>query len=159
MFTNTIVAASQFDSAIEQSKEVLSEITDTFFNARSLLTFVIAIAVAIILGRIIAAILRRFAHALSHRADKSQDLREVNRLRRIETLTILTVALIRMILVIMAVYFWWVYAHPSQQPTALIGASALVVIIAGATIGPILRDLAYGGVMMAEHWFGVGDHV
>jgi moderate conductance mechanosensitive channel len=159
MHTYTLFAASQVDSTVEQSKEVLGDIADTLFNARSLLSFVVAVGIAIILGRILAAILRRFAHALSKRADKSQDLKEVNRLRRVETLTILTVALIRMILVVLAVYFWWVYAHPDQQPTALIGASALVVIIAGATIGPILRDLAYGGVMMAEHWFGVGDHV
>lgn len=157
--THMLFAASQLDNTIDQSREVLSNIANTLFNARSLLSFIVAVGAAIILGRIIAAVLRRFTHALSRRADKSQDLKEVNRLRRVETLTILTVALIRMILVILAIYFWWVYAHPGQQPTALIGASALVVIIAGATIGPILRDLAYGGVMMAEHWFGVGDHI
>lgn len=152
-------AATQLDQTLEQSKDVIARLTDTFFNMRSIVTFIIAIAIAGILGRIIAAILRRFARMLSTRADKAQDLREVNRLRRIETLTILTVALIRMVLVVIAIYLWWVIAHPSQQPSALIGASALVVIVAGATVGPILRDLAYGGVMMAEHWYGVGDHV
>lgn len=152
-------AATQFDSAFEQSKDMLERFTDTFLSGRSVLTFVIAIAGAIIIGRIIAAVMRRFARALSRRADKAQDLKEVNRLRRVETLTILTIALIRMLLLILALYFWWIYAHPQSQPTALIGASALGVIIAGATIGPILRDLAYGGVMMAEHWYGVGDYV
>lgn len=152
-------AAAQLDKTLEQSKSVLERVSETFFNGRSLLTFIVAFAVAIILGRIIAAVMRRFARAIGRRADKAQDLKEVNRLRRIETLTILTVALIRMLLVVVAVYFWWVYSHPSQQPTALIGASALIVIVGGATIGPILRDIAYGGVMMAEHWFGVGDFV
>lgn len=152
-------AQSQLDNALEQSRQVFERFTDTFFNGRSVLTFIIAITVAIIVGRIIAAIMRRFARAVSRTADKVQDLKEVNRLRRIETLIILMVALIRMILVVLALYFWWIYAHPSQQPTAIIGASALVVIIASATVGPILRDLAYGGVMMAEHWYGVGDHV
>lgn len=80
-------------------------------------------------------------------------------MRRIETITILVVALVRMLLVILGVYFWWVYVNPAQQPTALIGAGALAIIIGGATIGPILRDIANGGVMMAEHWYGVGDHV
>jgi hypothetical protein len=154
-----LLAATPLDTTIEQSKDVLGKVADGLFNARSLISFVIAIAGAIILGRIIAAVLRRFTHSLSRRADESQDLRKVNRLRRIETLTILTVALVRMILVVVALYLWWVYAHPSQQPTAIIGASALVIIIGGATIGPIMRDLAYGGVMMAEHWFGVGDHI
>jgi hypothetical protein len=154
-----VFAASQLDDALKQSKDLVNSIADRFFNARSLLTFLITMSLAFIIGRIISAVLRRFARALSQRADKSQDLKEVNRLRRIETLTILTVALIKMVLVVLALYFWWAYASPNQQPTALIGASALAVIIAGATIGPILRDLAYGGVMMAEHWFGVGDHV
>jgi hypothetical protein len=157
--SNTFFAASQAEDAIDRSRDVLSEVTDTFFNMNSVLTFIIAITTAIIVGRIIAAILRRFAHALSRRADKSQDLREVNRLRRIETFTIIFIALLRMILVVLAIYFWWAYAHPDQQPTALVGASALVIITLGATVGPILRDLAYGGVMMAEHWFGVGDHI
>lgn len=152
-------AASQLDNAIEESKDILGQFTDSFLNARSVLAFIAALTVAIILGRIIAGIMRKFTRALSRRADQTQDLKEVNRLRRIETLAILATALIRMILAVLAVYFWWIYAHPSQQPTALIGASALVIIVAGATIGPILRDLAYGGVMMAEHWFGVGDYV
>lgn len=154
-----LFAASDTESALEQSKEVLERFSQTFLSGRSILTFIIAMASAIILGRLIAAIMRRFTRILSRKADEAQDLKEVNRLRRVETLTILIIALIRMLLVIVALYFWWIYGHPSQQPTALIGASALGIIIAGATIGPILRDLAYGGVMMAEHWYGVGDYV
>lgn len=154
-----VFAASGLDGAIEQSKQVFERLSDTFLNGRSVLTFVIAMTIAIILGRLIAAVMRKFARAVSRTADKVQDLKEVNKLRRIETLTILGVALVRMTLVVLALYFWWVLAHPGQQPTALIGASALVIVIASATLGPILRDLAYGGVMMAEHWYGVGDHV
>jgi small conductance mechanosensitive channel len=156
---NDFFGASQLDSALNQSKSVLEKITSTFLNGKSIIAFIIAMAVAMILGRLIAAILRRFARAVSRTADKVQDLKEVNRLRRIETMTILVIALIRMILIVVAVYFWWVYANPQQQPSALIGASALAVIIGSATIGPLLRDVAYGGVMMAEHWFGVGDHI
>jgi hypothetical protein len=152
-------ADAQLDQALEQSRKIIGRFTDSFLSVRSVITFIIALAIALIIGRILAALLRRFAKMLSTRADKAQDLLEVNRLRRIETLTILTIALIRMILVVMAIYFWWVFSHPTQQPTALIGASAFAVILTGATIGPILRDLAYGGVMMAEHWYGVGDHV
>jgi hypothetical protein len=154
-----IFAETQAESALDRSADILSGVADTLFNAKSLLTLVIALAVAAVIGRIIASIMRRFAHSLSRRADKSQDLKEVNRLRRLETMTVLTIALIRMMLVVIALYFWWAYSHPSQQPTALIGASAVFIIVASATIGPILRDLANGSVMMAEHWFGVGDHI
>lgn len=159
MSMDTLFGATQIDNAVEQSKSILENVTSTLLNGRSIITFIIAMTIAIVLGRIVAAILRRFARAVSRTADKVQDLKEVNRLRRIETLIVLAVALIRMILVIIAIYFWWVFAHPGQQPTALVGASALVVIVGSATIGPILRDLAYGGVMMAEHWYGVGDHI
>lgn len=147
------------NEGLDQVKEILERFTNTFLSGRSIVTFIIAITLAIILGRLIAAVMRRFTRAVGRSADKAQDLKEVNRLRRIETLTILAIALIRMILVILALYFWWIYAHPSQQPTALIGASAIAIVVASATIGPILRDLAYGGVMMAEHWYGVGDYV
>ncbi len=154
-----LFAASQLDNALQQSKSTLQRITDSFLSARSVLSFIVAMAIAIILGRIIAAILRRFAHSLSRRADRASSLKEVNRLRRVETFTVLTVALVRVLLAALAIYFWWIYSHPTQQPTALIGASAIIVIVSSATIGPILRDVAYGGVMMAEHWFGVGDYV
>jgi DMSO reductase anchor subunit len=139
-----LFGAAQLNDALEQSKTMFERVTESFLSGRSVLTFIIAFASAAIIGRILAAIMRRFALAVGRRADKAQDLKEVNRLRRIETLTILTIALIKMLLFVIAVYFWWVYAHPNQQPTALIGASALIVIIAGATVGPILRDLAYG---------------
>lgn len=155
----TIFGASQLNSALEQSKSMVDKITDTFLSGRSIVAFIVAFIIATILGRLVAAILRRFVHALSRRADKTQDLKEVNRLRRVETLTILAIALVKMILFVSAVYFWWVFSHPKEQPTALIGASAVIVVTMGATIGPILRDLAYGGVMMAEHWFAVGDYV
>ncbi|HSD55670.1 MAG TPA: mechanosensitive ion channel family protein, partial [Candidatus Saccharimonadales bacterium] len=104
-------------------------------------------------------IMRRFTRALSRRADKAENLKDVNRLRRIETLTILSIAVIRAVLVILALYFWWIYSSPGQQPTAIIGATTVAIIVGGATVGPLLRDVAYGGVMMAEHWFGVGDYI
>ncbi|HEU4914813.1 MAG TPA: mechanosensitive ion channel family protein [Candidatus Saccharimonadales bacterium] len=154
-----LFAASQLDNALGQGKDMLERFTSTFLSGRSILTFIIAMGAAIVLGRLVAAVMRRFARALSRRADKADSVQEVNRLRRIETFTVLSVALIRMVLVAIALYFWWIYAHPSQQPTALISATALVVVVCGATLGPLLRDLAYGGVMMAEHWFGVGDYV
>jgi hypothetical protein len=159
MSMNDIFGSSGLDTTLEKSKSVLDQVTSTFLSGKSILTFVIAMTVAIVLGRLIAAVMRHVARSVSRTADKVQDLKEVNRLRRIETLIILGVALIRMLLAILAVYFWWIYSHPEQQPGALIGASALVIIIGSATLGPILRDLAYGGVMMAEHWFGVGDHI
>jgi hypothetical protein len=159
MDMNMLFAASQLDNALGQSKNVIEKITDTFLSARSIATFIVAMTIAVILGRIIAAIMRRFTRALSRRADKAENLQDVNRLRRVETLTILSIAVIRAILVLLGLYFWWIYSSPDQQPTAIIGATTVAVIVGGATVGPLLRDVAYGGVMMAEHWFGVGDYI
>lgn len=150
---------SQLDNALGQTKGLIDRFTASYLNGRSVLAFVAAMAIALIAGRIIDAFLRGFAGALSKRADKAENLKQVNRLRRFETLTILTIAVIKMLLVVLAIYFWWVYAHPKQQPTALVGASAVIILILGTTVGPILRDIASGSVMMAEHWFGVGDFV
>ena len=150
---------TQLNTTLHQSNNALKQISDTFFNTHSILIFAGALLVASILGRIIAAILRRVTKVISTRADKTKDLTLVNRLRRFETLIVLSIAMVRTLLVVLALYFWWTYTHPSQQPSALIGASALFALILGGVLSPLLRDLAYGSVMMAEHWFGVGDHV
>jgi hypothetical protein len=155
----SLFADQQLDQAVDRTRNILDGFSNSYFSARSVVSFIIVIVVAIILGRITAAILRRFTRSLSTRADKTQDANQVNRLRRVETLTILSIALIRTLLVVFGLYFWWVYAHPNQQPTAVIGSAALVAIIAGATVAPLLRDFAYGGIMMVEQWYGVGDHV
>jgi moderate conductance mechanosensitive channel len=150
---------AQLNQTIQQSNSILKQISDTFFNAESIFVLIVALVTATLLGRIVAAVLRWFTKLLSKRADKVTDLGTVNRLRRFETITVLSIALIRTLLVLIALYFWWVYTHPHQRPTAIIGASALFVLILGGVLSPLLRDMAYGGVMMAEHWFGVGDHI
>lgn len=147
------------DKTVEQSKNVLRQLTDTLFNMQSIISFVIAILIALFLGRFIAMLMRRFVGVLSARIDKTEDLTTVNRLRRTETLLILSIALIRVLLVILALYFWWLYNNPGRQPSALLGASAILALVVTGALSPVLRDLAYGSVMMAEHWYGVGDHI
>jgi small conductance mechanosensitive channel len=149
----------QINQTIQQSSGAIKQISDTFFNAHSLLTLVLSLTFAAVLGRIIASILRRFTKTLANRADKANNLDTVNKLRRSETLIVLSSAVVRTLLVIFALYFWWVYTHPTQKPGAIIGASALFALILGGVLSPLLRDIATGSVMMAEHWFGVSDHV
>lgn len=146
-------------NTLNQSHTIFRQIGETFFNARSIVVLCLTLLVAIIGGRIIAYVLRRLTNMLGRQADKSENLTEVNRLRRFETLIVLSIAIIRTALIALAIYFWWTFVHPGQQPTALVGASAVFAIVLGGVLGPLLRDLAYGSVMMAEHWFGVGDHV
>lgn len=147
------------DKTIEAGSNALHYITKTYFNWHALLTLVLCLAVALLLGRIVAAVLRKLVNRISAVADKSPDLRTVNRLRRYETHIVLSIAIIRTVLVLFALYFWWLLDHPSGQPTALIGASALLLLLLSASLGPVLRDLVSGALMMAEQWYGVGDHI
>lgn len=96
---------------------------------------------------------------IGNQADKSQNLRTVNRLRRYETYIVLSIAIIKAVLILLGLYFWWEYVHPSGQPTAIIGASALALVIISGALSPALRDIAAGSFMMAEQWYGVGDHI
>jgi hypothetical protein len=154
-----IADSTQLNTTIQQSSNVLKRITDTLFNTRSLITLVVALAAAGIVGRLLATLMRNVTQVLSRQADKTENLATVNRLRRFETIIILSIALVRALLVVLALYFWWVFTHPNQQPGAIIGASALFALIIGGVLSPLLRDMASGSVMMAEHWFGIGDYV
>jgi hypothetical protein len=42
---------------------------------------------------------------------------------------------------------------------AAIGASAFFVVIAGQTLGTLLRDITAGATMIIERWFHVGDYI
>jgi small conductance mechanosensitive channel len=108
---------------------------------------------------LLAIILRRFGRIVGKTADASTNLSTVNRLRRIETWIVLSIAIVQFVAIILALYFWWVFVHPQGQSTALVGASALLIIVVGGVIGPLLRDFSFGSGMMAEQWFAVGDMV
>jgi moderate conductance mechanosensitive channel len=140
-------------------KEILGRLANTVFNAHSILVLVLSVTVALLLGRGIATVLRRLVAILGTRSDKTQNLRVVNRLRRYETMIVLSIAIIRTGLILFAFYFWWTFVHPAGQPTAIIGASALLLIVISGALSPALRDIAAGGLMMVEQWYGVGDHI
>ena len=139
--------------------ESIQYIVDTYFNLHAIVSFVVCITVALIVGRILAYLIRKLVHAIGETADKSPNLKRVNRLRRVETVLILVSASLRAFLLLLALYVWWLLDHPNTQPTALIGASAILLLILSASLGPIIRDVAAGVVMMAEQWYAVGDHV
>lgn len=147
------------DTGVGQVKSQLEGITSSFFNWHAISALIIFLAVAIVLGRIMAALLRRLVVTIGHQADKTENLQTVNRLRRYETIIVLSIAILRTFLILFALYSWWLFIHPHQRPTAIIGASALFAILLGATLSPALRDIASGSIMMAEQWYAVGDHV
>jgi small conductance mechanosensitive channel len=84
-------------------------------------------------------------------------------LRRVETYLSVSVALVRFGVVVGAVLFAWTVLSDTTSTNAnaatAIGASAIFAVLAGATIGPLLRDITSGSTMIIERWFDVGDFV
>ena len=151
--------ATDVDQTINQSTSALKRISDGLFAGGALLWLIVAIILGSIIGKLLSLLLLQVSRAFGASADASANLMTVNRLRRYETWTILSAAIIRVLALVAALYFWWIFVHPNGQPQALVGASALLIIIIGGMFGPLLRDFAFGTGMMAEHWFGVGDLV
>jgi hypothetical protein len=63
----------------------------------------------------------------------------------------------RSILILIA---WRVFSPAaSSSGVAAIGAGTIFIVIAGQTIGPLLRDITAGATMIVEKWFNVGDFI
>lgn len=152
-------AQTQFEGALRESRSVFERVGESLFSADSLITLIVSLVVALLAGRLIAAVLRRVTKIIGAKADKTENLDTVNLLRRYETLIVLSIAAIRTLLLIFAIYFWWIITHDNQQSTAILGAGAILTIILSGALFNILRDIASGSAMMAEQWFGVGDHI
>jgi hypothetical protein len=151
------LATATPDKTLQQSSNALKQISNSVFGGNSLLILLLSLTAAAVIGKIISLILRRLSRGFGRSADAATNLVSVNRFRRLETWTILSIALTRTVLFALSLYFWWAYTHPGNRPGALIGASALLALVLGGVFSPLLRDFAFGGGMMAEHWFGVGD--
>jgi len=158
LFAQTAEAVDS-QQRIEEVRSVFERVGDSVLRGDSILILFLSLLSALLLGRLVAAVLRRLTKLISRIADKSEDLDRVNQLRRIETLIVLSIAIIRTLLVLFAIYFWWVYTHEGQQSTAIIGTGAILTVILSGALINTLRDVASGSVMMAEQWYGVGDHI
>jgi len=127
---------------------------------RSLLIFVIAIILAYWLSNFVAKGLVRLAQIIAVRSDNASTDERTFRLRRVETYLSVAVALVRALIVAVVAYVAWrVLSDNSSPSAAAIGASAFVIVIAGATVGMILRDITAGIVMIIERWYHVGDYI
>jgi hypothetical protein len=155
----TPFVASDVDQTVNQSTNALKQISESIFSGNSIVVLIISLTIGWIVGRFLAAILRWLGRSVGKSADASANLGTVNRLRRIETWIVLSIAIAQFVAIMLALYFWWVFVHPEGQSTALVGASAVLIVVIGGVVGPLLRDFAFGSGMMAEHWFAVGDLV
>jgi hypothetical protein len=127
---------------------------------RSVLVLVLALALAYWLSNFVALIIVRLAQLVAVRSDTTNNAERQVQLRRVETYLSVIIALIRAFIVgTVAFYVWQVVEPGANSTTAAIGASTLFIVLAGGTIGLILRDVTSGAAMIIEQWFNVGDYI
>lgn len=129
-------------------------------TVRGLVVTICAIIAAYVLIVIVSKVTVGFAQVISERADRSANEDRFVRWRRIETFLSVVLALLRAVIVAVVGYIALRMLFPGQALwPATIGISTFFVIVAGATIAPLLRDLTNGAVMIGGHWLSVGDFI
>lgn len=139
---------------------------ESFFAApsvtRSIALLIISLVFAFYLSKIAAKILIRITQIVAVRADNTKDEEKALKLRRIETYLSVLIAVVRVVVVVVIGFLVWNIVSPTARENSTvttIGASALFIVLAGATLGTLLRDITAGSTMIAEEWFNVGDHI
>lgn len=85
--------------------------------------------------------------------------------RQVETYLSVAVAIVRVLVVAIVAYVTWRILTPQGSANlggagaAAIGASAVFIVVAGATVGLLLRDITSGATMIIEKWFTIGDFI
>lgn len=127
---------------------------------RSLLILLSSMLLAYWFSHFVARIIIRIAQLVGSRSDTENNEIKKLRLRRLETHLSVTIAFTRVAIVgTVAFYVWQLVSPAANLSTAAIGASAFFIVVAGATLGMVLRDITSGSSMVIERWFDVGDFV
>jgi uncharacterized protein YlzI (FlbEa/FlbD family) len=144
-------------------QDAYQEIKDFFIqpNAfRSLVILALSLIFAFFLSKIVAHYLVKLTRIIAAKSDNSPDAEKAIRLRRTETFMSVLIAVVRVFIIVLIGYIVWRILSPaSSSGVATIGASAFFIVVAGATIGPILRDITTGSAMITERWYNVGDFI
>lgn len=155
--------AIQWQAVEETSNKLNTELSNFFAqpNAfRSIVILLLSIAVAFFFSKFVAVIIVKMARFIAKISDNAPDAERQVRLRRIETYLSVSIALLRAVIVGVCAFYVWKLLSPSASGgAAAIGASAFFVVLAGGTIGMILRDITSGATMIIEGWFNVGDYI
>jgi small-conductance mechanosensitive channel len=128
---------------------------------RSILILITSVIIAYWLSRFIAKAIIRVAQIVAVHSDKESNEDRLIRLRQVETYLSVTVALVRVAIVTIVAFIAWRIFSPnsSSSGVAAIGVGTIFIVIAGQTIGPLLRDVTAGATMIVEKWFNVGDFI
>lgn len=142
---------------------IMREISEFFTQPnyyRSIFILVGATVISYIVTRFATKWIARLAQIIGAKAESSPHNRMI-RYRQMETYLSVVIALLRAVIVAVAAYIAWRLLAPqtSSSGAAAIGASAFFIVIAGQTLGMLLRDMMAGAMMITEGWFHVGDFI
>ena len=144
------------------------EVLDLFGQAnpyRTILILIISIAFAYYVSKVIAKLIVYVAQKVAVRSDTESREDRVVILRQVETYLSVSIAVMRVIVVAIVAYVLWRLLAPTGSAdlggsgAAAIGASAFFIVIAGQTLGILLRDITAGATMIIEKWFKIGDYI
>lgn len=153
------------DDFLERAGTELIEFLTQANPYRSLLILIVSLVVSYWLSRFVAKFIILIAQKVAVRSDNESDAIKAVRLRQVETYLGVTVAVVRVVIVAVVAYVSWRILSPFESSrlggsgAAAIGASAVFIVVAGQTLGPILRDITAGATIIIERWFTVGDYV
>jgi len=127
---------------------------------RSIVILVLSLLVAYWLSKYLAKGIVKVAEVIGTRSDNEIQGDRLIRLRQIETYLSIAIAIVRASVVVVVGYFAWITLSPvANNSIAAIGAGTVFIVVAGQTIGILLRDITAGSTMIVEKWFTVGDYI
>jgi len=127
-------------------------------SLKAIVIITAAVGAAYLIHRLLEVVTPQMTRVLARLGDKTP-VERLWRVRRMETFVGILAAGVRVLVVGALFYLAWAMFLPKYAPLALIGASAAMAIVAGNIVGPLLRDVTFGSMMIAEGWYNVGDHI
>lgn len=136
---------------------------ESFFDGALVWPSIFNVGLVILVGIILIWLIGRatnwFLRRIIAKTDAVTDNEKQASYRRAETTIYVTAAIMKISLVAIMFFLAWHILIPNSAPAAVVGASALFVVLSGATIAPLLKDITAGSIMLAERWYGVGDYL
>lgn len=148
-----------FDQVFKDAQSAVSTAIDGFVNFDTIFVFIIALVLAYFVSKLVTSAILKIAKLVSKFGELDSKPERIIHSRRLETYLSVSLALIRAGIYAIAIFAAWQYTHPETSSVAFISASTLFIVMAGATLAPVLRDITAGSVMIAERWYNVGDFV
>lgn len=150
--------------------QIFTDITNdiqTFLSqpniGRTLIGVLLAIIIAYWASRFVAKGIVRLAQLIAVRSDNAASEEKTIQLRRVETYLSILTAFVRVAIIVAGAFLAWRLLSSdnsgANNTIFALGAGAFIAVVAGATVGMVLRDLTAGAVMILESWFHVGDFI